>query len=62
MFLNRININFSSYQKNNNFSKLLKMKLNKVKIMNAQSDVKNIFFKKKESLKSKIVTNIENNP
>jgi len=35
LFLKRININFSSYQKDNNFSKLLKMKLNKVKIMNA---------------------------
>jgi len=36
--------------------------MNTIKFVNTLSDVKKIFFKKKESLKSKIVTNIENNP
>ena len=34
--------------------------MNTIKLLNALSDVKKIFFKKKESLKSKIVAYIEN--
>ena len=34
--------------------------MNTIKILNTLSDVKKIFFKKKESLKSKIVAYIEN--